>query len=203
MIIIRAPIANLGLWDYRGKIWDYGITTCLKLGLQKSALKLGLCISNSTKFWISIHSKLGLWDFTLFEIGITGLRLFWNWDYGITGPPYGGPLYSTYVWYDEIFLEQNSITFSGSEIQWSAKQLVLDHHYVTTTAAWSEFNIRDTPCVIYCVKSNRMQRAQKDENEQIYNWTFGPSEGCGGHLWYFWVTVLSFMIFTCLWVSTQ
>ncbi len=74
--ISRAPIANLGLWDYREKIWDYGITPCLKLGLQKSALKLGLCISNSTKFGFSIHSKLGLWDFTLFEIGITGLRLF-------------------------------------------------------------------------------------------------------------------------------
>ena len=35
---IRAPIANLGLWDYRERIWDYGITPCLKLGLQKSAL---------------------------------------------------------------------------------------------------------------------------------------------------------------------
>ncbi len=53
----------------------------MKLGLQKSALKLGLCISNSTKFGFSIHSKLGLWDFTLFEIGITGLQ----------DPPYGGP----------------------------------------------------------------------------------------------------------------
>ncbi len=87
----RAPIANLGLWDDRGKIWDYGITPCLKLGLQKSALKLGLFISNSTKFGFSIHSKLGLWDFTLFEIGITGLRLFSNWDYGITGHPLWGP----------------------------------------------------------------------------------------------------------------
>ncbi len=37
-------------------------------------------------------------------------------------------------------------------------------------------------------KSNRMQWAWKDENDPIYNWTFGPSEGCGGHLWYFWVT---------------
>ncbi len=38
----RAPLANLGLSDYRGKIWDYGITHCLKLRLQKSAFKLGL-----------------------------------------------------------------------------------------------------------------------------------------------------------------
>ncbi len=57
--------------------------------------------------------------------------------------------------------------------------------------------------VILSIKSNRMQRARKDENEPIDNWTFGPSEDCGGHLWYFWVTGLSFMIFTCLWVSTQ
>ncbi len=73
---IRALIANLGLWDYRGKNWDYGITPCLKLGLQKSALKWGLWISNSTKFGFSIQSKLGLWEFTRFEIGIMGLRWF-------------------------------------------------------------------------------------------------------------------------------
>ena len=62
--------------------------------------------------------KLGLWDYNLFEIGITdisfeigimdiksnqkgifhpckigitGLHPFRNWDYGITRPPYGGP----------------------------------------------------------------------------------------------------------------
>ncbi len=32
------------------------------------------------------------------------------------------------------------------------------------------------------IKSNRMQWAWKDENDLICNWTFGPSEGCGGHL---------------------
>ena len=34
----------LGLWDYRGENCDYGITPCLKLGLQKSgvALNVGL-----------------------------------------------------------------------------------------------------------------------------------------------------------------
>ena len=57
--IDRAPLANLGLWDYRGKILDYGITPCLKLGLQKSALKLGLWISNPTKLGFSIHFN---WD---------------------------------------------------------------------------------------------------------------------------------------------
>ncbi len=24
---------------------------------------------------------------------------------------------------------------------------------------------------------------KSNEIEPIYNWTFGPSEGCGGHLW--------------------
>ncbi len=38
----RALEANLGLWDYSGKSWDCGITPCLKLGLQKSCLKLEL-----------------------------------------------------------------------------------------------------------------------------------------------------------------
>ncbi len=33
---VGPPLANLRLWDYRGKFLDYGITPCLKLGLQKS-----------------------------------------------------------------------------------------------------------------------------------------------------------------------
>ncbi len=80
----RAPLANLGLWDYRGEIWDYGITPCLKLGLQKSAMKLGLWISNPTKlgffthvnweYGITPYLKLGLRDYASFEIGITGLQ---------------------------------------------------------------------------------------------------------------------------------
>ncbi len=39
----------------QGKNWDYGITPCLKLGLQKSTLKLGSWISNPTKLGFSIH----------------------------------------------------------------------------------------------------------------------------------------------------
>ncbi len=89
--IYRAPLANLGLWDHRGKFWDNGITPCLKLGLQKSALELELWISNPAKFGFFHPCKLGLLDFTLFEIGVMGLRLFWNWDYRITGPPLWGP----------------------------------------------------------------------------------------------------------------
>ena len=80
-ISTRAPLAKLGLWDYRGKIWDYGITPCLKMVLQKSTLKLGLWISNPTKLGFSIHVNwdygiMGLWDFTLFEIRIMGLNWF-------------------------------------------------------------------------------------------------------------------------------
>ena len=74
----------MGLWNYRGKIWDYGITPYLTLGLQKSALKLGLWISNPAQLGFSIHVnwdcqilpflKLGLWDYAGFEIGITGFQ---------------------------------------------------------------------------------------------------------------------------------
>ncbi len=86
----RAPLANLGLWDYRGEKWDYGITPCLKLGLQKSALKLGLWIPTKSGFsihvnWdygISPYLKFGLWDYTSFEIGIRGLQ----------DPTYGSPM---------------------------------------------------------------------------------------------------------------
>ncbi len=85
---IGPPLANLGLWDYRGKNWDYGITPCLKLGLQKSALKLDYG-SQIQPNWDFHPCKLGLPDFTIFGIGIMGLHRFWNWDYGITGPPYG------------------------------------------------------------------------------------------------------------------
>ena len=62
---IRAPIANFGLWDYRGKIWDYGIAPCLKLGLQKSCL------------------NLLLWDYTteiMSEFVIMGLNYEPIWD---------------------------------------------------------------------------------------------------------------------------
>ena len=72
---------KLGLWDY----------TLFEIGLQKSALKLGLCFSNPAKLGFSIYVnwnyrispylKLGLWDYAGFEIGITGLQDL----------PYGGP----------------------------------------------------------------------------------------------------------------
>ncbi len=117
----RAPLANLGLWDYRGKIWDYWITPCLKLGLQKSALKLGLWISNSTKHGFSIHSKLGFWDFTLFEIGITGLRRFWNWDYGITGPPLWGP----FIWSNQHYSFLS--LWDYSKLKMYSSPIIIDH----------------------------------------------------------------------------
>ena len=95
LLIFRAPLANLGLWDYRGKFWDYGITPCVKLGLQKSALKLGLWISNPTKlrffthvnsdYGITPYLKLGLRDYAGFEIGITVLRYYRT---------HGGPIFS-------------------------------------------------------------------------------------------------------------
>ena len=112
-MICRAPLANLGLF---GKKWDYEMTSCLKLGLQKSALKLGLWISNSTKFGFSIQSKLGLWDFILFEIGITGLRRFWNWDYGITST--GLP-----VWGPYLCIKVEVTFFLYSRITWAALKL--------------------------------------------------------------------------------
>ncbi len=42
--------------------------------------------------------NLGLWNYATFEIGITGLRPFKNWDYGITGPPHPGPLTGPYFY---------------------------------------------------------------------------------------------------------
>ncbi len=38
---------------------------------------------------ISHPCKLGLWDFTLFEIRIMGLRWFLNWDCGLQDPSIG------------------------------------------------------------------------------------------------------------------
>ena len=84
---IRLPC--LMLWQ------TYGITPCLKLGLKKSALKLGLWVSTSTKFWFSIHSKC---DFTLFEIRIRDYAGFEIGIMGLQNPPYGGPNSNNIKW---------------------------------------------------------------------------------------------------------
>ncbi len=70
----RAPLANLGFGDYRGKNWDFGIRPHLNLGLQKSGLNLGLQDFIWCNFGVQLNSKLGLWDYTPFEIGIPGLH---------------------------------------------------------------------------------------------------------------------------------
>ncbi len=67
MGVKKGPLSRYGIMGLQGK--NLGL-------LQKSALNLGLWISYSTKFGFSSHSKLGLWDFTLFQIGITGLCRF-------------------------------------------------------------------------------------------------------------------------------
>ncbi len=38
----RVPIANLGLWDYRGKIWDYGITPWFEIGITEIMSEFGI-----------------------------------------------------------------------------------------------------------------------------------------------------------------
>ncbi len=79
----------------QGKIWDYGITPCLKLGLQKSCLKLvftGFQSKPNQGFQIQknilnyrlrdyMPFEIGLQDCTPFEIGIMGLQ----------DPPLQGP----------------------------------------------------------------------------------------------------------------
>ena len=59
-MICRTPLANLGFWDYRGKNWDFGITTHLNLGLQKLGLNLGLQDSFGANLGLQPNSKLGL-----------------------------------------------------------------------------------------------------------------------------------------------
>ena len=62
------PLSQFEVIGLQGKKIGLWYTPCLKLGLQKSASKLGLLISNQTKKGFSAHVKLG----------------FCNWDYGIT-----------------------------------------------------------------------------------------------------------------------
>ncbi len=80
LITYRAPLANLGLWNYREKLelWDY---TLFEIGITEIGLEIGIMDLKFNKFIFSIPSKLGLWDFTLCEIGITpvlklGLRYY-------------------------------------------------------------------------------------------------------------------------------
>ncbi len=82
----RPPLANLGLWDYRGKLglWDY---TLFEIEITETSFKIGIMDLKSNQIGISHPCKSWLRDFTLFKTGIMGLCRFWNWDYGITGPP--------------------------------------------------------------------------------------------------------------------
>ncbi len=74
---------NLGLWDY----------TLFEIGITEISFEIGIMDLKSNQIGMFHPCKLELRDFTLFEIWIMGLHQFWNWDYGITGPPppYGGP----------------------------------------------------------------------------------------------------------------
>ena len=84
----EGPHSQFGIMGLQGKNWDYGITPCLKLGLQKSCLNLGLDLTSlcgeigimglhsiwNWDYGITPHLKLGLWDYAPFEIGIMGLQ---------------------------------------------------------------------------------------------------------------------------------
>ena len=70
----RAPLANLGLWDYREKklgLWDY---TPFEIGITEISFEIGIMDIKSNQKGIFHPCK----------IGITGLHPFRNWDYGIT-----------------------------------------------------------------------------------------------------------------------
>ena len=84
----RAPIANLGLWDYREKLglWDYtlfeiGITEIMSefgiMGLHYEPIwdyKIPEDINSIVRLKFLYVGKLGLRDYTSFEIGIKGLH---------------------------------------------------------------------------------------------------------------------------------
>ncbi len=68
----RAPIGNLGLWDYREKkigLWDYTL-----FGITEISFEIGIIDIKSIQKGIFHPCK----------IGIMGLHPFRNWDYGIT-----------------------------------------------------------------------------------------------------------------------
>ena len=60
----RAPLGNLGLWDYN--LFESGIT--------EISFEIGIMYLKSNQIGIFHTCKLGLRDFILFEIGIMGLR---------------------------------------------------------------------------------------------------------------------------------
>ncbi len=71
----RAPLANLELWDYRGKfeLWGY---TLFGIGITEISFEIGVMDLKSNQIWIFHPCKLGLRDFTLFEIRSMGLHQF-------------------------------------------------------------------------------------------------------------------------------
>ena len=52
-----APIANLGLWEYREKNWDYGITPCLKYSLSGSLYKIQILSTKIQPFSVIYKIK--------------------------------------------------------------------------------------------------------------------------------------------------
>ncbi len=75
----------MGLWYY----------TLFEIEITEINFEIGIMDLKSNQTGIFHHPcQLGLQDLTLFEICINmGLHRFWNWGYGITGPPApkGGP----------------------------------------------------------------------------------------------------------------
>ncbi len=63
-IHIKGPFSQFGILGLQGKNWDFGITSHLNLGLQKSGLNLGLQDCTLSQFGITVP----------FEIGISGLQ---------------------------------------------------------------------------------------------------------------------------------
>ncbi len=76
------------------------LNTMFESAITEISFEIVIMELKSTQIGIFHPCKLALQDFTLFEIGIMGLRHFWNWDYGITGPPLWEPLcYAIPCWF--------------------------------------------------------------------------------------------------------
>ena len=143
-------------WDNRGKIWDYGITPwCLKLGLQKSVLKLGL-------------RDCG------YEIGP---------DYGITGPPYGWRIppspTKTPLWMKDPPMDEEFWNLSCSQSFQSWQDIIM--WFLTSshlwTNLWSKFHLGPLqkvykPCLILSglmwrkLENRLMSKSKACENVQ-------------------------------------
>ncbi len=93
----RAPLANLGLWDY----------ILFEIGITEISFEIGIMDIKSNQIGVFHPCKLGLGVFTLFGIRLMGLHRFWNWDYWmITGPPpYGSPLDGKWEYPNEMWWE--------------------------------------------------------------------------------------------------